>query len=172
MSTFCSNRRCVLLEPAVCSARLADSSHLPRRASPQALRSRLEDAPLEQVMALVAVSSVPSDDWRNLTKPLTSGRCASRAGHGSGGRFVSSVRRLTKLDETAHVWKMRLSSRSWHWCAASRRGAELAAPDERSNHWSSVDIRGRGRGAEPAAPAQPSCITSALRRATSLTTSD
>ena len=76
----------------------------------------------------------------------------------------------------AHVWKMRLSSRSWHWCAASRRGAELAAPDEGSNHWSSVDISGRGitrgRGAEPAAPAQPSCITSALRRATSLTTSD
>ena len=43
----------LLLEPAVCSARLADSSHLPRRAPPQALRSRLEDAPLEQVMALV-----------------------------------------------------------------------------------------------------------------------
>ena len=33
-----------------------------------------------------------------------------------------------------HVWKMRLSSKSWHWCAASRRGAEPAAPDEGSNH--------------------------------------
>lgn len=110
----------LLLEPAVCSARLADSSHLPRR-------DRIS----------------PVENPRR--------RCA-------------------------HVWKMRLSSRSWHWCAASRRGAELAAPDEGSNHWSSVDISGRGitrgRGAEPAAPAQPSCITSALRRATSLTTSD
>ena len=138
----------LLLEPAVCSARTGGVF---------CSTGRLIASP---------PSSIPAG------AALTSGRCASRAGHGSGGRFVSSVRRLTKLDETAHVWKMRLSSRSWHWCAASRRGAELAAPDERSNHWSSVDIRGRGRGAEPAAPAQPSCITSALRRATSLTTSD
>ena len=57
----------LLLEPAVCSARTGgvfcstgrliasppSRSHLPRREPPQALRSRLEDAPLEQVMALV-----------------------------------------------------------------------------------------------------------------------
>jgi len=42
---FCSTGRLIASPPS--------RSHLPRREPPQALRSRLEDAPLEQVMALV-----------------------------------------------------------------------------------------------------------------------